>query len=111
MQATFEQAIELIKTLPSTEWQKLRQWILAHPQGSAREPSSVSDDVRTRRLEWLKANQERYGGQFVVLDGDRFLGVARTYPEGRKLAASLGVPDAFVNYLSKPDEEGYMGGW
>lgn len=111
MQATFEQAIELIKTLPSTEWQRLRQWMLAHPLEPKREPSSVSNEVRTRRMTWLKANQERYGGQFVVLDGDKFLGVAPTYPEGRKLAASLGVPDAFVNYLSKPDEEGYMGAW
>lgn len=111
MQATFEQAIELIKALPTTEWQKLKQWMLAHPPATAPENSHGSADVRTRRMAWLKANQERYGGHFVVLDGDQFLGVANSYPEGRKLAAAAGVTDAFVDYLSKPDEEGYMGGW
>lgn len=64
-----------------------------------------------RQMAWLKGNQKRYGGQYVVLDGDRLLGTAKNYPDGRKIATAAGVPDAFVNYLSKPDEEGYMGGW
>jgi hypothetical protein len=111
MQATFEQALEIIKTLPSADLQKLKQWLLAQPPEKPGNHVTVRNEVRARRMAWLKANQERYGGQFVVMDGDRFLGVAPTYPKGRKLEASLGVPDAFVNYLSKPDEEGYMGGW
>ena len=71
----------------------------------------TDEDVRRRRMEWLKANRERYGGQYVVLDGNKLLGVAKNFPEGKQVAINAGVPDAFVDYLSKPDEEGFMGGW
>lgn len=111
MQATFEQAQKLIRALPSADLQKLKQWLLAQQQEKVLENSPVPTDIRARRMAWLKANRTRYGGQYVVLDGDKFLGVATSYPEGRKLAESAGVTDAFVDYLSKPDEEGYMGGW
>ncbi len=57
-------------------------------------------------MTWLKANRESYGGQFVIFDDDKFLGVANSYPEAMQIAHSAGVPNAFVEYLSKPDEEG-----
>lgn len=72
---------------------------------------NTNNEIRQKRMAWLKANREKYGGQYVVLDGDRLLGTAKTFPEGRKVAIRASVPDAFVNYLSKPDEEGYVGGW
>ena len=71
----------------------------------------TDEDVRRRRMEWLKANREKHGGQYVVLDGNKLIGVAKNYPEGKQIAVKAGVPDAFVDYLSKPDEEGFMGGW
>lgn len=75
------------------------------------ENGNAKNEVRQKRMKWLKANREKYGGQYVVLDGDRLLGTAKTFPEGKKIASQVGVPDAFVNYLSKVDEEGYVGGW
>ena len=75
------------------------------------ENGSTNNGIRQIRMAWLKANREEYGGQYVVLDGDKLLGTAKTFPEGKTIAARAGVPDAFVNYLSKPDEEGYLGGW
>lgn len=74
-------------------------------------PENNEAEIRKRRMKWLKANQARYGGQYVVMDEDRLLGVAYSYREGRELACSQGVENAFVDYLSKPDEEGEMGGW
>jgi hypothetical protein len=68
-------------------------------------------ELRRRQMNWLKMNREQYGGQYVVLDGDKLLGVARNYPEGRVIAKNAGVPNAFINYLSKPDEVGFIGGW
>ncbi len=75
------------------------------------ENGNINNEIRRQRMAWLKANREKYGGQFVVLDGDKLLGTAKTFPEGRKIASEAGVPDAFVNYLSKPDETGSVGGW
>ncbi len=70
---------------------------------------TATDEIRQERMAWLKANQAKYGGQFVVLDGDKLLGTAKTFVEGRKIAIEAGAPNAFVNYLSKPDEDGYLG--
>lgn len=71
----------------------------------------VTDEIRQKRMVWLKENQEKYGGQFVVLDGDKLLGTAKTFVEARKIAVEAGLPKSFVTYLSKPDEEGYLGGF
>ncbi len=84
---------------------------LLEQTGNSVENGNANNEVRQKRMAWLKANREKYGGQYVVLDGDRLLGTAKTFPEGKKIADRAGVPDAFVNYLSKPEEEGYIGGW
>lgn len=73
--------------------------------------SKNDKEMLTRQLEWLKANREEYGGQYVVLDGDKLLGVAANYPAGRRIAIQADVPTAFITYLSKPDEIAYIGGW
>lgn len=110
METTFEQAVEVVRGLSADDLERLEEWIERKKAGESEEENNKQDIYR-RRMEWLKANREKYGGQYIVLDGDRLLGVAPSYPEGRKIAESYGVPDAFVNYLSRPDEEGFMGGW
>lgn len=64
-----------------------------------------------KQMKWLKENQVKYGGQYVVLDGDKLLGTAKTFKEGHLIAKESNLPNAFVTYLSKPDEIGYLGGW
>lgn len=73
--------------------------------------AKTEKDLLDRQLEWLKANQAKYGGQYVILDGDKLLGTARNFREGHLIAKESGVPDAFITYLSKSDEDGYIGGW
>lgn len=110
MQTTFETAVEVIRDLSEDDYAKLEQWI-EQRKGELPGESAVPPTVYDKRMSWLKANRAQYGGQYVVLDGDRLLGTAKNYPEGKKIAVSAGVPDAFVNYLSQPDEEGFTGGW
>jgi len=88
----------------------LANYLLEQAKDSV-ENGNANNEIRQKRMAWLKANREKYGGQYVVLNGYKLLGTAKTFPEGKKIAARAGVPDAFVNYLSKPDEEGYIGGW
>lgn len=89
----------------------LANFLLEQTKESVENGGNAYGDMRQKRMAWLKENREKYGGQYVVLDGDRLLGTAKNFPEGKKVASDAGVPDAFVNYLSKPDEEGYVGGW
>ena len=69
------------------------------------------DETRERRIEWLKSHREDYGGQYVALDGDRLIAVGPNYRVAREKARVAGKTNAFVTYLSKPDEIAEMGGW
>lgn len=73
--------------------------------------TEAEKELLKRQMQWLKFNQAEYGGQYVVLDGDKLLGTAATFREGNLIAKESNIPNAFVTYLSKPDESGYMGGW
>ncbi len=112
-----QEVINIARQLPLAEQRQVLSALEANFRANQRPSPNQTDEtlttaeVRRRRMEWLKANREAYGGNYVVLDEDRLLGTARSYREGRELALSLGVADAFVDYLSKPDEMGEMGGW
>lgn len=69
------------------------------------------DEIRQLRMEWLKSHREEHGGQYVALDGDQLLAVGSSYRIAREKALAAGKPNAFVTYLSKPDEVAEMGGW
>ena len=110
MQTTFETAVAVIRDLSKDDFVRLEQWI-EQRKGELPGESAAPQTIYEKRMNWLKANRAEYGGQYVVLDGDRLLGTAKSYPEGKKIAVQAGVSNAFVNYLSRPDEEGFTGGW
>lgn len=124
--ATLEQIIEEAKKLPVEEQRRLRaaletidsNWEAqsANQEPPAQKLQSVhnnngDDEIRHRRLEWLKSHREEHGGQYVALDGDQLLAVGPNYRIAREKALAAGKPKAFVTYLSKPDEIAEMGGW
>jgi hypothetical protein len=71
----------------------------------------VAEHVRRQHMEWLKANGEEFGGQYVALEGDRLVCTGATFREAMQAASARGRPDAFVTYLPKPDELIESGGW
>ena len=124
--ATLEQIIEDARKLPAEEQRQLRAALETldsngEAQPANQEPSpqklqslhgyNGDDEIRQRRLEWLKSHREEYGGQYVALDGDQLLAVGPNYRIAREKALAAGKPKAFVTYLSKPDEIAEMGGW
>ena len=106
------------RSLTRAEKRKLRQ-ILDLELEQAKVPDrdqpthseNGDDETRERRLEWLKSHREEYGGQYVALDGDRLIAVGPNYRVAREKALAAGKTNAFVTYLSKPDEIAEMGGW
>ncbi len=124
--ATLEQIIEEARRLPVEEQRRLRAALESldsngEAQPANQEPSpqklqslqvnNGDDEMRQRRMEWLKSHREEYGGQYVALDGDQLLAVGPNYRIAREKALAAGKPNAFVTYLSKPDEIAEMGGW
>jgi hypothetical protein len=69
------------------------------------------EEIRRRRMEWLKSHREECGGQYVALDRDQLVAVGPNYGIAREKAVAAGYPNAFVDYLPKPDELGQIGGW
>ena len=124
--ATLEQILDEARKLPVEEQRRLRAALEmldlndhaqpANQEASPHKPRSLlvnngDDEMRQRRLEWLKAHREEYGGQYVALDGNQLLAVGPNYRVAREKAVAAGKTNAFVTYLSKPDEVAEMGGW
>ncbi len=89
----------------------LEQAPSAPPRNGSARRDGTAEQRRRQRMDWMKANQAEYGGQYVVLDGDNLVGTGRTYPEAVNLAQASGLDDLFITYLPKPDELGHVGGW
>src|SRR6267142_573004 len=99
--ATLEQIIEEARRLPLEEQRRLRvaletldsngQAQPANQEPSPQQPQNLEvnngdDEIRHRRLEWLKCHREEHGGQYVALDGDQILAVGPNYRIAREKA-------------------------
>ena len=74
--------------------------------------STTEQDIRRGwLLEWLKAHRDVYGGQYVALNSTQLVAVGSTYRVAKESACAAGKPQAFVTYVSKPDEVAEWGGW
>ena len=80
--ATLEQIIDEARALSPAEKRKLRQ-VLDRELEQVKERERIQpahsdngdEQMRQRRMEWLKSHREEYGGQYVALDGDQLLAV------------------------------------
>jgi hypothetical protein len=116
--ATLEQIIDEALSLSLAEKRKLREALdleleqaKSQDRNQTRHNHNGDNETRERRLDWLKSHREEYGGQYVALDRDQLLAVGTSYRIAREKAVAAGKPNAFVTYLSKPDEIAEMGGW
>ena len=116
--AKLEQIIDEARSLSPAQKRKLRQaldveleQVNAPDRAQPTHSDNGDDETRERRLEWLKSHREEYGGQYVAIDGDRLIAVGPNYRVAREKALAAGKTNAFVTYLSKPDEMAEMGGW
>ena len=75
-------------------------------------PNQAAMEIRRQQqMEWMKANAEEYGGQYVALIGEQLIGVGKTFRAVNEAARMAGQQNAFVTYLPKPGEVLEMGGW
>lgn len=106
MTPTFEQAIEIVKALPKSERQKLRDWIDENQEQS----EIVSDDEKFRlALKWVDEHRMEYDGQFVLLDGDKLLTSGTNPKELYDYAREQGIKSPFVKRVKA--EISPWGGW
>ena len=114
--------IRLLEPLPVTTPRRVLVTLLAPSSAStngteatvpaASLPVQATLEIRRQQqMEWLKANAEEYGGQYIALAGEQLISVGKTFRAANEAARAAGRRDAFVTYLPKPDEVLEMGGW
>jgi len=74
--ASFEQAVEIVKSLPAVDKRRLQQWLIEdeHTQlnGGANGEIELGYS-REREMNWLSQHEAEYAGQWLALDGDRLV--------------------------------------
>jgi hypothetical protein len=115
--ATLEQIIDEARSLSPAEKRKLRQILdleleqaKAHDLGKTTHSENGDDEMRERRLEWLKAHREEYADQYVALDGDVLVGYGPTIREAHEQARRKGIENPFLVRLTS-ESEVLFAGW
>lgn len=115
--ATLEQIIDEARSLSSAEKRKLRQILdleLEQSKSDDRAQTMHSenggDEMRERRLVWLKAHREEYADQYVALAGDVLVGHGPTIREAHEQARQKGVENPFLVRLTS-ESEVLFAGW
>lgn len=101
MQATFEQALEIVSALPPVELRKLGVWIQSQQILQTVTDSKqflVNQEIAKFKLamKWIDDHRQDYLGQWVCLDGDRLIGAGRDALQVHQAAKARGIEIPFV---------------
>ncbi len=114
--ATLEEIINEARSLSPAEKRKLRQILdleleraKAHDRAQTTHSENGDDEMRERRLEWLKAHREEYADQYVALAGDVLVGHGPTIREAHEQARQNGVENPFLVRLTSENEVLFAG--
>src|SRR5438874_1348027 len=90
MTPSADQAIELLRRLPSREREKVRQWIEVHNGESAEASIEIKKKQERfhRAMAWIDKSRRNYLGVWVALDGDKVLAFGRDGKSVRAAAAA-----------------------
>jgi len=115
IEAIYEAGILKLLELLTELADKSRVRVTIEPAGNPapkvrRSPYGATDYSRLR--EWLRQNQDKYRGQWVVLDQDRLIGHTANPDEVAAIiqhARDEGVRSPFVKLIPEDDEPIWMG--
>lgn len=113
MQTNFEQAIEIIKTLPPEDFRRLDEWIEEQKrngeQPQVKEARSKYQIERYKKArKWLDENSEKYMNEWVCLEGDKLVANGADALEVHRQAKESGIEIPFVHHIV-PEYD--MGAW
>lgn len=112
MQTNLEQAIEIIRTLPVEDYDKLREVI--DEEEKARREKGEKLHWRLKRYKkarkWLDANSEKYMSQWVCLEGDELVAHGADALAVHEKAVERGIESPFLHHIVE-EPKFYTGGW
>jgi len=71
---------------------------------------AVDKETSQKAVDWLKANKDKYGRQYVALYDGVLVGHGKTIREAKAEAKKNGYDDPFIVYVFGENEE-IHGGW
>ena len=104
-----------IASLPVLEKAQLAAFLSEQLRQTGEQPSETNppildDEIRQRRIEWIKAHREEYAGQYVALEGERLVGVGRTIREANEQAKAKGSKNPFLVRITS-EQDTLSAGW
>jgi hypothetical protein len=112
MNATFEQAIEVIRQLPPVEREKIKDW-LEHENGNRTEKDNDFEERQRRfqhSMKWIQENREEFDGQWVALDGGKLLAHGTDGKKVHAEAQNKGIKTPLMHRVSVKENQPF-GGW
>lgn len=112
---TFEQAVEIVKALPSEDHERFNQWFKQQEKLDAKQtPKRISVDEEIAQFkktqEWLAQNRERFMGQWVCLEGDQLIAHGIDALQVHAQAKAAGIKAPFLEHIVE-DDEPFFAGW
>jgi hypothetical protein len=112
MQNNLDQVIEIIKTLPIEDYDKLRAVIDNAERAKQQNfEGNLSDDQKRMKKseKWLEENRVKYLNQWVCLYGDQLIASGKDALEVDRKAIEAGIEAPFLEHIV--EEEFPFGGW
>jgi len=128
---TFEQAVEVVNSLPTSERERFSEWFKVQEEldtqanttceNKADDQTSSAQTVQNECLEdrlalykktekWLRENREKYMGQWVALEGDRLIAHGPDALKVHAEAKAAGIAVPFVEHIVE-EKEPFYAGW
>lgn len=109
MQLTTSEVIEAIRTLPSSEREKIRRTLETEKQTQdARVQEEIGQYMLSRK--WIEEHKEEFLGQWVCLEGDKLIASGSDALEVNKRAREAGIESPFiVQIIDEP--KNFTGAW
>ncbi len=114
MQANLERAIEIIKTLPPEDFERLDEWIEEQKRNKSK--NAEKEKLKSYQIErykkarkWLDEHSEEYMNQWVCLEGNKLIAHSEDGRDLYQKAKDAGIEIPFIHHIV---EEKYpFGGW
>ena len=103
---TAEQIIEIVKTLPKPEREKVRDWL---DENQDQSQISKEDEKFRLALKWVDEHRQEFDGQWVVLDGNKLVSHGKNAKEVYDEARAKGIKVPFLKRVKS--EILPWGGW
>jgi len=112
MQTNLEQTIEIIRTLPPEDFEKVRE-VFNEEERNRRN----KDEKLNWRLErykkarkWLDEHSAKYMNEWVCLEGDQLIAHGKDGLEVHNKAIEQGIESPFLHHIVE-EPKYYTGGW